>query len=373
MRLDPWHFPRRDFAYATFRTLVEGPVPALTLFGPRRTGKTQFLQYDLGHLAAETYGHRVVYASFWQTAAAPLSVLLYECDRALQPRDYGERLAGWAASLPIKAKLSHAAGAAVEIDLGRASVPAPDDGLLLLDACLGRLADDRKPAILLLDEFQEIVGAPQGAEIMAGLRTSLDKRKRGLRTVFTGSSQAGLDRVFSARATPFFRFAAPLKLPVLGEDFVDHQLAMFARTYRRRLDRAAALRFFARFEANPMFFQRWLVTLGLDPGLSEDAASAETARALALQLDFDGRWRGLTPLQRAMARLIADRAEGLFGEEAAPRLAELAGAPAPAPAARQTALRLLDRRGIAERGEAGWRIGDPLFEAWIRDLGPDAF
>lgn len=374
MALDIWHYPRRDFAYATFTTLVSGPVPALTLFGPRRTGKTQFLQYDLGYLAAETYGHRVVYASFWQTAAAPLSVLLYECDRALQPKGYAERLADWATSLPVKAKLSALKGAAaVEIDLGRGTVPAPSEGLLLLDAVLDRLADAKKPALLLLDEFQEIALHPQGSEIMAGLRTSLDKRKLSLRTVFTGSSQIGLDKVFSAREAPFYRFAAPLTLPEFEEGFVDHQLDVFRKTYRRTIDRGEALRFFERFNRNPMFFQRWLITLGLHPGLSEAEASARTVQDLARQLDFDRNWRELTTAQRAVARLVAERTEGLFGEAAAPRLAELSGGTAPSPQARQTAMRLLARRGIVDKLAAEWRITDPLFERWILDRGADEF
>lgn len=85
MNKDPWHIPRTDFARATLIGLTRGPVVAQSLFGARRTGKTEFLRRDLAEAAAAA-GHKVVYASFWQNPSAPLAVLLYECDRVLQAK-----------------------------------------------------------------------------------------------------------------------------------------------------------------------------------------------------------------------------------------------------------------------------------------------
>lgn len=369
-----WHYRRREFSHDVFVSLTQGPIPALSLFGPRRTGKTEFLQRDLGFLAAETYGHRVLYASFWQSSAAPLPLLLYACDTALRPRSYAERLIDWAKHPPVKVRLSALRGAAdIEIDLSRKPDQQPDSALLLLDQYLDRLADTARPTILLLDEVQELAGHPQGVEIMAGLRTSLDQRKQGLKTVFTGSSRIGLNKVFSEKTAPLYRFASPLHLPPLGPEFVDHQLGVFHDVYRRRLDREVALRFFDRFQRNPLFFQRWIMTLGLYRGMAEEEAAELTAQQLAEDLELDAKWLEMTSGHRAMARLIAERVPEPFGETGAARYAELAGAAAPIPQTRQSYVRTLLRRGIVDQWETEWRIADPVFERWILDRGADAF
>jgi len=52
MSNSPWHFPRKDFADRVMQSFVSGGSTALTLFAPRRTGKTQFLIHDLAPAAA---------------------------------------------------------------------------------------------------------------------------------------------------------------------------------------------------------------------------------------------------------------------------------------------------------------------------------
>lgn len=359
---DPWHFPRPEFARQTLAALTSGPVVAMSLFGARRTGKTEFLRRDLA-VVAEAAGHRVVYASFWQNPAAPLATLLYECDRVLQAKQ--------ARGVPVKAKLSLGV-LSVEVDFSAKAKAPPEDQVLLLDAFLERLADARRPALLLLDEVQELAAHPQGPVVMAALRTGLDKRREGIRAVFTGSSQLGLNKVFSARNAPFYRFATPLTLPPLGADFVDHQCKRFRATYRRKITREAALPVFDRLSANPFLFQQWLNALGMNPELSEPEAEAQVLRDLAAQLDFDGIWLGLTSPQRAVARLLAERAQGVFGTSVEPRLTALIGH-APAASVRQSALRLLTRQGRADQFDKEWRLADPLFEAWVLQRPPEAF
>lgn len=363
-----WHYPRTPFTHDTFVALTRGPVPAMSLFGPRRTGKTEFLLHDLGHHAADRYGHRVLYTSFWQTSVAPLGLLLYAVSEALRPRGYADRVADWLRHPPIKVRIGSEKGpGAMEIDLSDRREARLGQDLLLLDDLLGQLANPDKPAIVLLDEVQELATAPGGAEIMAGLRTALDRRRDGLKTVFTGSSQIGLNRIFSTREAPLYRFAAPLTLPPLGPDFVTHQLAVFHRVFQRRLDPATALAFFDRFAANPMVFQRWLMTLGQNRDLSEQAAADQTADALAHDLDFDRTWLDLQPHHRAMARILAERGLDPFGATGAARYKALTGQPAPIPQTRQSHVRTLARRGLADQWDREWRLTDPLFEAWVLD------
>jgi len=365
MAQSDWHYPRKPFTHDSFVALTRGPVAAMSLFGPRRTGKTEFLLHDLGAHAAR-YGHRVLYASFWQTSVAPLSLLIYAVTEALRPRSYADRVADWLRHPPIKIRVGPDKGpGAVEIDLSERREARLGEDLLLLDDLLGQLANPAKPALLLLDEVQELATAQGGTEIMAGLRTALDRRRDGLKTVFTGSSQIGLNRIFSSREAPLYRFAAPLTLPPLGPDFVTHQLAVFHRVFQRRLDPATAQEFFERFGGNPMVFQRWLMTLGQYRDLAEAAAADQTADALARDLEFDRIWLGLQTHHRAMARILAERGHDPFGETGAARYEALTGQTAPIPQTRQSHVRTLARRGLADQWAKEWRLTDPLFETWV--------
>jgi hypothetical protein len=373
---DDWHFPRGALAEQVLAALMQGPSPGFVLFGPRRTGKTEFLTRDLARVAADLHGHRVVYVDFWQSPDDPLALMFHAIDRALADKGSAALLSALRAALPLRVKV-RAAGDLLggEIELGASPAKAGDlPPALQLDRLVERLARPRRPALLILDEFQEIARHKAGAAVIAALRATLTRHRDGVRTVFSGSSRTRLDAMFSAAEAPFFRFAAPFELPPLDESFVDHQLAVFARINPRRIDRAEALAFFARFRGNPQFFQRWLQALALSPtaGL---AASAETVAAqIAGELGFPARWRGMTPIQRAMARLLAEDGDEPYGAAAGTRTAALMRqAQAPTVPQRQAAMRWLVNNGVADKAAGAWQLADPLFADWIAARGAEEF
>jgi len=212
---DPWHYVRDDLATRTLRLLTDGPAQALTLFAPRRTGKTEFLIKDLGPLAEER-GHRVIYASFWQAPLSPLAVLLHALESSLKKGTFTDRVRNTALALTPKLKLSapiQGAKAEAEIDLTTLDKKPPSDLLLYLDDLLERLSRKRKATLLLLDEVQELARNPSNGPLVSAMRTSLDRRSNRLKAVFTGSSREGLAAMFSAREAPFFHFATPIECP----------------------------------------------------------------------------------------------------------------------------------------------------------------
>ena len=298
MAVDPWHFPRREFTARVLKVLGDGPGQALTLFGPRRTGKTEFLIKDIAPLA-EQRGHRVIYASFWQAPLSPLAVLLHAMEAtSLRRGTFGERVRRSVLGLTPTLKLS-ALGAGVEakVDLTALQGRPPDDLLVHLDNLLERVSRRSKATILLLDEVQELARSPGNAPLVAALRTGLDRRSDRLRTVFTGSSRDGLAAMFSARRAPFFHFATPIDLPALGEAFVDHMIETFRVVSRRTLARPGMLSAFERLHANPHFFRVLLDTLLHDPHLAVEPALARVRDRIAVDLGYPETWLALTPVQ----------------------------------------------------------------------------
>ena len=366
---DPWHFRRAGLAEQVLGTLAHGPAQALSLFAPRRAGKTEFLVRDLAP-HAEAKGHRVIYASFWQAPLSPLAVLLHALEQSRERGGLADRIRTSAWKVAPKLKLSApvpgtGTGAEVEIDLTRLKGEPATNLLLHLDDLLGRVSRKRSPTLLLLDEVQELARSRGDASLIAALRTSLDKRRDGLRAVFTGSSRAGLAAMFSRREAPFFHFATPIDLPALGNPFVDHLVAVFRRTAGRTLDRDGMLDAFERLHRNPHFFRLLVQTMLHDPEHTVGSALDHVRERIAADLGYPDAWLALTPIQRETARALATGASKPFSRVFRAALGSALGEEAPSAGRVQAALRRLERLGIVDTASGEWEIGDPGFGRWI--------
>ena len=369
MTRDPWHFRRDELAEQVLGTLARGPAQALSLFAPRRAGKTEFLVQDLAP-HAEAQGHRVIYASFWQAPLSPLAVLLHALEKSRERGRLADRIRTSAWRVAPKLKLSASVpgtgtGAEAEIDLTRLKGKPPTNLLLHLDDLLGRVSRRGRPTILLLDEVQELARSRGNASLVAALRTGLDKRRDGLRAVFTGSSRAGLAAMFSDREAPFFHFATPIDLPALGTGFVDHIVAVFQRTAKRTPDRDGMLDAFDRLHRNPYFFRLLVQRMLYDPEHTVGSALKDVRERIAGDLGYPEAWLALTPLQRETARALAKGASRPFSRDFRAALGAAMGGDAPTAARVQAALRRLERLGIVDAARGVWELADPGFGGWI--------
>lgn len=369
MPQDPWHFPRPEFTESIWSALTRGPAQALTLFAPRRTGKTEFLLKDLTPLAEER-GQPVLYASFWQTPLAPLGVLLYELETWLAEAGVRGRIRSVATALAPRLRLSAApfgAGVEAEVDISVLGGRPPDTLLLHLDSLLERFSRRGRPAVLLLDEVQELARRPENEALIAGLRTSLDRRSDRLRVVFTGSSREGLAAMFSARSAPFFHFASQIELPPLEEGFVEHLVEVFRTASGRTLPYPAMLSAFHQMRRSPFVFRTLLDVLLHNPELPVERAMDQTRTRIAASLDYSGTWLALSPLQRATAQALAAGLRRPYSVGFRAAVGERLRQAAPTASRIQGALRRLARHDLADAGANGWTLADPEFAAWIRE------
>lgn len=362
---DPWHFTRIDLAQRTLTLLTAGPARALTLFAPRRTGKTEFLTKDLGPLA-EAQGHRVVYMSFWQDPMSPLAALLHALETSLKQGTFAERLRRAGRALSPKLQLSIPMVGRAEVDVSALTGKPSSDLLLYLDDLLQRVSMRGKPTILMLDEVQELARSQDNQALVAALRTALDKRSDQLKSVFTGSSREGLAAMFAARQAPFFHFATPIDLPPLGEPFVDHILATMADAAQRRPDRDEMLAAFNNLHRNPYYFRMLVETMLLNPHLTTAAALRAVRDRIAVELGYRETWLSLSPLQRAVAQALLEHPKP-FSQSSRDFVANKLDDGMPSQGRIQAALRRLHRLGLADRDNGGWRLADPEWATWIRD------
>ena len=167
----------------------------LFLAAPRRTGKSNFLQYDL-QPELKRCGCLVVYVDFWAQSRRDPAQLLVEAIAYQVQKIQG--LAGQLAAVLSKVKL-----AGVEIDLSRVGQPDGTSIPQVLEL-LSRQAGC--PIVLILDEAQHALTTEAGESAMFALKSARDQMNspdnRRLLLVFSGSDRDKLLRLVNSANAP---------------------------------------------------------------------------------------------------------------------------------------------------------------------------
>ena len=358
---------RPALARSYLQFLAAQPGRPIALFAPRRVGKTWFLDADLSDEAGKA-GFVPVYADVWLHKKAPLEAINHALEEALDDALVPPTAVRRLAATPIR-KLG-VLGATVELGDGphRRALPAAPE--LRIDALVTRLAAaSGRRVLLMLDEIQALADLADGDTIMATLRAVLQKRKRLVAAVFTGSSQEALSSMMSAAGGPMYQFAQLQDFPVLGRDFLKLLADHFARVHRdKRLDPDAMQAAFARIGHKPALMKDLVKSMSaegmtdLDVGL---ARLVEDDRHVA-------GWRGLlstmTPFERTLLTLIA-RGKPPMGRDTMQELEQITDTPTTIAKVR-AALKRLKRAGILAKPAASYLIEDRLFADHVAALDP---
>ncbi|TFL16629.1 ATP-binding protein [Jannaschia formosa] len=365
MATDPWHYPRTEFRDRVLRTLLRGGADAITIYGPRRTGKTQFLLRDVAPEAAKS-GISVVYASFWQASEPPVTILAHALRTTLaEPGLWTRTRDAWR---QMKPKLRVAPmGIGGEIDLSGGAEVGASSAQLDLDDLIGNLpATQEKPALLLLDEIQEL--ASEGHRgFVAGLRTSLDKRRPLIKAIFTGSNMDGLRAMFAEREAPFLAYGIQETLPPLGIEFVEHMLGAQEAATGSRADTAEAMSFLEEVDRSPYAFRRALETMSLRPGTGLREAHRLLLDEYSERQGYNRVWAELTVLHRLILVRLAEGSDGLTGRAALEDMAAELREPV-SKGRISSALATLSRRNLVHKVFGKWSIQDPEFARYLRHV-----
>lgn len=362
MSIDPWHYPRKDLAEQILRMFESGLSTALVFFAPRRMGKTEFLCKDIMPLAVKK-GWKVFYFSFLDCSGNTTN----EFTAALM--DFAEQSGVVSKAGGLLRKVSRVTGEAVGIKAGIEFVNARQ-GNKNMKEIITQLAE-KNHILLLMDEVQALAQNPANAHFVASLRTALDIHKDNVKVIFTGSSQEGLRRMFSHAKAPFFHFGQNLPFPELGPDFINHLVQMFKKVTGRKIDTKMLWEIFQETQKIPQLARALVERLALNPDLSMESAKKQLLADVFEGREFANLWEDSSALERLLLAEIAKGTGVLFSIENRKRFAEMLGlASLPVPSV-QSALRVLQRKGIIgqppERGS--YFIDDPNFKNWLMLLG----
>lgn len=295
---------RPELAESYLALLRAQPGRPIALFAPRRVGKTYFLDGDLAP-AAEKTGLFPVYADLWLNRAAPLDAINHALEEALDDVSVPKTSAGKIAKTPVK-KVGFLSGS---LEFGaepaRRDIPAAPE--LRLDSLITRLAGaSGRQILLMLDEIQSLAQAPSGEAAIATVRAVLQKHKKKVHAVFTGSSQDALSAMMVAAGGPMYQFAQLLTFPNLGSEY----LALLAAHYRevhptKRLNMSDVEKVFAHLGYKPALMKDFVKSMSAD-GLTDLASGLKRFIADDRNVSaWQGLFEQLLPLEQTVVVLLA--------------------------------------------------------------------
>ncbi len=327
------------------------------LVAPRRYGKTSLLRRVVAD--ARGSGWAAVYVDFF--GVVTLADVAERIERA-----YAEGLTGptarWFAGLRRLLKPSVTLGGGPlplsgQVDLGPAAAP------LLERLALPRKVHERwgTPVLVVFDEFQEVLTAQSNAD--AVIRSEIQHSGAAASYIFSGSHLGMMTELFTDRRRAFYAQAAAVPLPPLPPDVTAEFVAdRFTRTDKDvgdALDGLLALS--AGHPQRTMLLAAALWQLTPAAGRADPALLVAAHERVLAELgpEFRTLWSLLPVTQRRVLTAVA------AGERP---YARPANRPRTGGGTRAGLEALRGRGDLTEdaASRSGWRVVDPLLEAWVR-------
>lgn len=364
-----WHYPRADLAASYLDTLQAGLISSMVLFAPRRKGKTEFVLEDLLP-AAEAAGYRTVYCSMWQNRSDPLGSLLLALTNAAKPKTFGEKLQDRIFGPLRKTAIELNAGplgkirAEAEFNQRGANQAALQSLPEMVDAVI---AASKGKVLIALDEIQHLA-KPEFQELVAALRTTLDVRKKYVKTVFTGSSRNRLQMMFSQIKAPLFQFSQSTDFPDLDARFVGFIMDAFRQATGRDVPLEQANAAFAALSNTPGLFHDAVERLMKQGGTGIMDIAQQVLLESRDSSGYVQRLMDMRPLDREVMRAVIARLP-LYTEETRRQLALAVGIEGEPLTTRQVQIaveRLVAEQIIYQAGRGVYEIEDDQLAEWLR-------
>jgi hypothetical protein len=223
-------------------------------------------------------------------------------------------------------------------------------------------ADRKRPVVLIIDEFQEVVDIDPG---LTKLLRSVFQEQPEVAHIYLGSKRHLMERIFNDANEPFWRSAKRMELGVIEPEAFRSFITDGFRRRRRRIDDDVVDRVLAMTGGHPYATQELCYFLW------EETAQGETAdaRRLGVALDkllrsehshFSDLWDRARANQRLLLTALA-AAPGRPLTEDYRRRHNL-----PSASAMQKAIDALAQQEIVAKDRGFARICEPFYDEWIR-------
>lgn len=356
-----WHYPRDDLTDRVMNAFDSGVADTLTLFAPRRMGKTEFVRYDLIPEAAKR-GYVPVYVSFWDNPEDPASALLVAIKATLAERHWWRRIKG--AQFSVNASATGQVSATVS--LAAETRVAPDSATLAdLRKHFLELVKKNERVLLCLDEAQHLATSKAFENLVFFLRTLLDENRSVVRVMYTGSSRDGLRKLFSKRKAALFQSSSQIELPILGSGFIEHMRLCFREASGRSFSFTDGQKAFNKLNRVPREFRSVIEKMALN-GSEDIVRMADLVYADQME---DGRysetWGRLKSIDQALLVWIAYGHASLYQDDCKNHLANELGVEVVETHTVQNAINRLRGEHLSLVSHGTYEFEDTQFRDWI--------
>jgi len=360
--INPWHFPRVDLAKQYLDSLDIGLSNSIALFAHRRSGKTEFVTHDLLP-EAEKRGAITYTVDFWANDQNPSECIITGVMNTFHTLPVRKQLKGQ----PLKEFKASLTGLSAAIE--NPNISTINQAFSLMSQIH---RGDAKKVVLFLDEIQHLATEPAYSTVAAALRTFIDKNKDWLTVVFTGSSQDGLNRLFSQRKSAFYNSTAIEDFPLLGSQYVKFTVQAFSDYTNLSIAISQALRVFNDINQNPEVFSQIIKGLLFSKRNDIEDFYNENVNTYSTSADIQSRWDALTDLDSSVLGLIKglidkDFSCGLYSVKAYSIIKEESGADTVTKSTVQYSIDKLRKAGwIYSTGRGQWSFEDEADLVFIR-------
>lgn len=313
----------------------------VSMFAPRRRGKTWFVLHELLP-AAENHGYQTLYIDLWEREHEPERAIVEALEEAGNKRRY--MLASTKFKASIKPPFAEV-GAEIE---AKPKPEGEDDMLGRLKKSMSNLST-KQPWLIVIDEFQALANTKTPGFI-AALRTALQTHPK-IKVFLTGSSRRGLANLLASQKSPFLGMAMPVDLPDLDQSFIKNRCDVIRERTGRKIPVAPLLNIFERLLLVPEYLNQ-IVSIIIVEGLYDvDAAYTRWKQVLAEGVAAK-LWESLTEHDMLVLTILAHQPGTAMFSEATRRWiqAQLKGAQINS-SNMQGVVRRLNRAGLVQQGE----------------------
>jgi hypothetical protein len=365
--LDLPYFPRPSLLESVLKIYLSGLKQGVTLFAPRRQGKTLFVKKELIP-AGDEAGWRVVYLDLWARRSHPELALVEGLEAELE-RLRGRRYKVTKVTAKAKTPAVEVGGEAEQV--GVAAEPVLENRLTASMEAL--VAHSAGITLLVLDEFQALAGA-SSTDFVAAFRTVLQRHQGKLLVFYTGSSREALNEMFRRQKAPLFESAFSFTLPDLERDFVIDRVQFLYDRTGLKVDVDALDAAFVRLGRSPEYLNAIIINLMIGGYTDVDAAmhawvEGQREEGVVAQL------RDFNACDLAVLRMLAlPEHPKPFSQEAVRFVEEHLqdGTPATTSRIQSSIRRLLRRHLVTSTGDHGnYEVEDRGLLVWLREAEGD--
>jgi hypothetical protein len=336
------------------------------LIAPRRYGKTSLILAAAARL--EAAGARVVYLDLFKTSsaeqfAAALGKSTAEM-RKLGFADAVKFIKDFVSGLRPQFSMNPDGSVSIGVD----ATPPQKEVFQMIENLLAYPQEfasrAKKPVIVMLDEFQEIVTI--GGEPLEKLMRAVIQKQRNVGYVFCGSKKTMMNEMVSKKSRAFFGIGPVMQLDkiprecfesYLAENFAQGRLTCSRETLRAIVSAAGEIPYYVQYLAHELWDQK-------GPNSALTANDVEKAVMLIAKRNaavYQNIWENLPQTQRRLLQGLAANPQAAVFSAAFMTRFQFKSA-----ALVRKSLSLLLSKDLLEKESAGYVFADHWMSVWVK-------